>query len=130
MRDVDRKVSYLPKKQYFAGDSSRGERDMRSDVTTICLHTHLLFSMKSKLQEHTAHTRQAPNTAQTVLCQEAMLKEGKQREIQLEMNLEEVRREPQQKSYSRLFNTVEHLLWSGLHFSRWCRTSVVKSMEL
>lgn len=96
---------------------------MRSDVTTICLHTHLLFSMKSKLQEHTAHTRQALNTAQTVLCQEAVLKEGKRREIQLEMNLEEVRREPQQRSYSRL-------LWFGLRFSRWCRMSLLKSMEL
>lgn len=124
VRDVDRKVSYLPKKnQYLAGGSSRRERDMRSDVTTICLHTHLLFSMKSKLQEHTAHTRQALNTAQTVLCQEAVLKEGKRREIQLEMNLEEVRREPQQRSYSRL-------LWFGLRFSRWCRMSLLKSMEL
>lgn len=103
---------------------------MRSDVTTICLHTHLLFSMKSKLQEHTAHTRQALNTAQTVLCQEAVLKEGKRREIQLEMNLEEVRREPQQRSYSCLLNTVEHLLWFGLRFSRWCRMSLFKSMEL
>lgn len=130
VRDVDRKVSYLPKKTNILREVAVGESATCVLMWQPSVYTLISYLAWSQSYKNTQLTQGKHWTQHRQWSQEAVLKEGKRREIQLEMNLEEVRREPQQRSYSRLLNTVEHLLWFGLRFSRWCRMSLLKSMEL